>query len=267
MRLERRPKYASLALAAMHRTLAYRSSTLISIATSLLWVTISYYVWQAVFAANPQVEGYTWDRMRTYILVAYGVNALLGFYTEARLFQLIRTGDVAVELLRPVDFLYAQMAQACGAAIVEGAIAVLSALALNLLGFHVGGPASSAVVLFPLSVTLGFVVKFLLSYLTALLCFRTTNAIGLLWARSAVTNILSGALIPLAFFPDWLRAFAQATPFPAIVATPLEIYLGDTCGDTVITAVALQAAWALVLWGVARLAWRASVRALTVQGG
>jgi ABC-2 type transport system permease protein len=258
----------SLAAAALHRSIAYRNTTIINIGTGLIWVAVYYYLWRSVFAASPVVEQFTWDRMRTYVLLAYGVNSLFSFYTEARLFNVIRTGEVAVDLMRPLDFLTAQFAQACGAAVVEGLVGIASTLLLGILVFDVAPPVSpAAAVLFVLSIGLGFVVKFLISYLTGLLCFWTTSFVGLLWARGAVTNVLSGALLPLAFFPDGLKALAQVAPFQAIVATPIAIYLGDVTGGAAWRALGVQAAWPAALWVVARLAWGPASRALTVQGG
>jgi ABC-2 type transport system permease protein len=268
VRLDPQPKYLSLARAALHRSITYRNTTIINIGTALIWVAVYYYLWRSVFAASPVVERFTWDRMRTYVLLAYGVNSLFSFYTEARMFNVIRTGEVAVDLMRPADFLTAQFAQACGDAVVEGLFGFVSTLLLGLLVFDAAPPASpAAAALFALSVGLGFVVKFLISYLTGLLCFWTTSFVGLLWARGAVTNVLSGALIPLAFFPDWLRTAAQIAPFQAIVATPITIYLGDLAGAAAWLALGIQAAWAAALWVVARLAWGPASRALTVQGG
>ena len=75
----------------------------------------------------------------------------------------------------------------------------------------------------------------LISFLAALLCFWTVNGVGLIWAQTAVVNLLSGALVPLAFFPYWLRAFAAWAPFQGIIATPLAA--GCSC------AVSRDCAW------------------------
>jgi ABC-2 type transport system permease protein len=268
IRVDRRPKYLALMLVAAQRSIAYRSTTLLSLVAGLIWVVMLYYLWERIFATNPRVGTFTWDTMRTYIVVAFGVNALLSFFTENRLFHIIRTGDIVGELIRPVDYLLAQFAQAVGAALVEVVLTGTLVLLLGLSVLHVAGPASLvAGFFFVPSVVLGFAVKFLISYLTALACFWTMNHLGLLWARSAVTNILSGALIPLQFFPDWLQAIAFAAPFQAIVHTPLAIYLGNLAGYDLLRALLIQISWVIVLWLLARLLWTPSTRALEIQGG
>jgi len=268
MRLAPRPKYLALALVAMQRSLAYRGTLLLSMVSNLVWVVVLYYLWRAVFASHRSVGGFDWDRMRTYVVLSYGVNVLLSFNSEARMMATIRTGEVASELARPVDYLRAQLAQALGSAVVEGLLGGALALLLGGVALHILAPASVAgALLFLPSVAPGFLVKFLISYLTGLLCFWTVNSLGLLWARAALTNVLSGALIPLQLFPDALRGLALASPFAAVVNAPVAIYLGTTTGAALIGTLALQGAWVAILWVLARALWIPSVRALTVQGG
>jgi ABC-2 type transport system permease protein len=268
MRLFPRTKYVSLALASIQRATAYRGTTLLNLVANLVWVAVMYYLWRTVFAQNTRVERFDWGEMRTYILVSYAVNALLSFGSVFRMTNTIRTGEIATELARPIDYLGNQLAQAFGAALVEGGLSGAIAFLLGLFLVGIAAPDSpSAAALFLLSVTLGFLIKFLLGYLTALLCFWTTNSIGLIWAQTAVINLFSGALIPLPFFPDWLKTIVLATPFPGIVYTPVAIYLGRIQGLELLGALGIQILWIGGLWLLARLLWGPSVRALDIQGG
>jgi ABC-2 type transport system permease protein len=268
LRLDPRPKYLTLALAAFQRTVAYRMSFFMNIVANLIWVAILYYLWRTVFAGTPQVAEFDWPRMRTYVLVAYAVNALLGFYSSMRMMNAIRTGDIANELTRPIDHMKAQLAEAVGAGVVEGLLTAGVALVGGLLVLGALPPASpAAAALFVLSVALGFTIRFVITYMVALLCFWTTNGVGLLWAQIAVMNVLSGALIPLSLFPDWLRPVVLALPFQAIVHTPVAIYLGELQGGALALALGVQLFWVVALWWLARLLWVPASRALTVQGG
>ncbi|HLZ10103.1 MAG TPA: ABC-2 family transporter protein, partial [Chloroflexota bacterium] len=179
IRLAPRPKYLSLASAALQRAVTYRMATLNNLVVGLIWVAVLLYLWQTVFATTPRVGNFDWDRMRTYKLVSYAINALLSFYTEARINQSIRTGEVAMELVRPIDFLMAQLAQSLGAAVIEGLLSSAFALSIGVFLLHIAPPVSLAAAgLFLISVALGYLVKFLIGYLTALLCFWTINGYG-----------------------------------------------------------------------------------------
>jgi ABC-2 type transport system permease protein len=261
-------KYGSLFMAALHRALAYRQTTALSVITSLIWVVIPYFLWRAVFEASPEVGSFDWERMRTYLVVAYGVNMLLTFRVEARILNTIRTGEVATELMRPIHYLGAQMAEASGAALVDGLLTLPAVVVLGAIVLQIQPSATPLTfLLFLVSVALGFLVKFMISYITSLLCFWTLNAIGLIWARTAVSNIFSGALIPLEFLPPVVQTLARWSPFQAIVHTPLAIYFGDLQDSALIAALGVQVIWIVLLWGLAHILWRPSIRTLTVQGG
>jgi ABC-2 type transport system permease protein len=82
-----------------------------------------------------------------------------------------------------------------------------------------------------------------------------------------VVNLFSGAIVPLAFFPDALRPWLRAQPIAGLVDIPFSIYFGAIAGWGAAGAIALQFGWTAVLILAGR-AWLARVmRRLVVQGG
>jgi ABC-2 type transport system permease protein len=268
LRLSPRPRYLSIAFTSLQQAVAYRASTIMTMLASLVWVMVLYHVWDSVYGGRNRLAGYTWTDMRTYILVAYSVNALLSFRAVGEMTWTIRSGRIATELTRPADYLAASFARASGQVVIEGLLGGSLALVLGVVVLDAHPPASPAAALgFGLAVVLGFGIKFLIHYLVALLCFVTTNAVGLIWAETAVVSLLSGALVPLAFFPGPMRTVLAVLPFQGIVATPVGIYLGRLDGLDLVTALGVQLVWVIALTVAARLLWRPSIRALDIQGG
>lgn len=267
LRLKPRSKYVSLFSLSLQRAIAYRQNTLLSIAANLVWVVIPYSIWQRIFETSEQVGSYDWERMQTYILLAYGVNMLISFRVEARILDTIRRGDIAIELMRPIDYLGAHLAEVMGGALIDGITSLLIVLGLGAI-LHISAPATPFLfILFVLSVVLGFLVKFMISYITSLFCFWTLNGLGLLWFRAAITNIFSGALIPIEFLPDFWQTLARLSPFQTIVHTPISIYFGEAQGIDLLGLLGIQILWLVVLWICAKLLWIPSIRKLVVQGG
>jgi ABC-2 type transport system permease protein len=79
--------------------------------------------------------------------------------------------------------------------------------------------------------------------------------------------LFSGSLIPVSFFPGWLGAIANATPFPAMIQIPVDIFVGRLAGFEALAALGTQLAWAVALLLAARATFAAGVRRLVVQGG
>ena len=82
-----------------------------------------------------------------------------------------------------------------------------------------------------------------------------------------VASLFSGLYIPVVFFPDWLRAIAYATPFPAMLQIPVDIFVGHREGPEIAVALLVQLGWLVLLLGTCRLVFAAGTRRLVVQGG
>jgi ABC-2 type transport system permease protein len=268
LRLQPRPAYLALFAAAIQRGLTYRATRLLAMLTSAIVVAIQYVVWKAVFAARPDVGAFSWHEMQTYIALVFLIGALLPADHELALYTRVRDGTVAVDLARPLDFQLSQLASASGAAVVElvfrGAALALAAALLIDLSLP---PSASNATLFAASLVLGFLARFLVAYMVALCCFWLLNVMGLQWMRAALTNVLSGAVVPITLFPGVLRDVAQHSPFAGMTFVPSSIYLGHLSGAAAVQAVAVQIFWTGLLWFAARRLWRLCARKLVVQGG
>ena len=269
LRLAPRPRYLALAFTGAQRMIAYPRTVLLNLMANLVWLAVSYQLWGAVFASTAQVGSFDWARMRTYVLLSQALVLFLNATDSVyRMVFLVRMGDIATELLRPYDILKGQLAISTGSALVSGGLGAGVIAAIGFLRLDALPPASpEAAALFGVSLVLGFLLRFLVGFISALITFWTMNWLGVSWAQSALVSILSGALIPLELYPEWLRSLALVFPFHGILHTPLAIYLGDLRGGAIVGALAIQAFWVVALWGVARLMWRPGVRALDIQGG
>jgi ABC-2 type transport system permease protein len=79
--------------------------------------------------------------------------------------------------------------------------------------------------------------------------------------------VLSGFYMPLRFFPDWFVTLTHFTPFPAMVNTIVEVYLGILTGPALLVALLGQGMWLIILVAAGQLVLRAGVRRLVIQGG
>lgn len=264
----RRPKYAALALTTFQQATAYRITTIFTVLITFVWVFILYFLWDAAFSRSGRIAGYSWEEMRTYIVIAYGINALVGWSIGSGMMQSVKSGAIVIDMIRPLNYCGTQVARAVGFSIVEGIIAFALVIVFGLLVFGIQPPDSAiAAIGFVIALILGYFTKVLVIFLVSLLCFWVLNSVGLMWAQQAVITMLSGTLIPLALMPGWLRLITEILPLRGIVATPLAIYLGKATGWEMVGLLALQVGWLAVLWLAANRAWIAAFRAVEIQGG
>lgn len=268
VRIAPRPKYISIALTSFQQAITYRITTLTNIALTFIWVFILYYLWKAAFNERQMIQGFTWDDMRTYVVLAYGLNGLIGWRISANMMQTIRTGEILRDLTRPLNYCTNQLSVATGAAMVEGILSLILTLVVGLVFIGIKPPAdTTAGIMFAVAVLLGFFTKALIVFSVSLLTFWTLNGVGISWSREAVLNILSGTIIPLAMLPGWLQTVANFAPMRGIVNTPLMIYLGKAQGTEALLLLALSTGWLVVLWFFANWAWKTAFNHVEIQGG
>nr|WP_296064234.1 ABC-2 family transporter protein [uncultured Actinoplanes sp.] len=258
--------YRALIRAAARAALAYRLAVVLGLGAVFVQLIALLAVWHVVLAQSAN-NGFTWPQMRTYLLVSFAASTVVSLAGDFKMAFRILDGDVALDLVKPVDYQKARFAEAIGALWIELVLIVLVGTAVLALTGGVDTPGVPGLVLFLISMVLIVPLKFLIVYGSMLACFWTENFVGVQWARVAVVNLLSGALIPLAYLPGWLATTAQWSPFAGLTSTPALIFLGRVDGWDAARLVAVQLGWVVVLWFGVRLVWRAGLRKLTVHGG
>lgn len=262
-------RHAGIALAAIRERAAYRFDLATALLFSLMMMGLLHALWSAVYREAAGLALPVGGTL-TYICLGQAFSFTRQGQHRAieRVSQAIRTGDIGIDLLRPADFQARLLAESAGAFAVETLLVSLPAYLLARLAFGIAAPASPLAALgFAVSLLGAFLLAFALNFLVIVLAFWTTSTFGLVYARKAIVDVLAGAIIPLAFFPGWLRGVVLAMPFQGIVYTPASIYLGELEGGGLVGALGLQLFWVAALWALARALWAPSVRALDIQGG
>jgi ABC-2 type transport system permease protein len=261
-------KYVALGQGMLQRTIVQRTEAWFGLVGGLFAMLAVYYVWRSVFAARSgsPLAGFDWPQIKAYLIISLGAMSLVTF--DWAIAGQVREGAIAFELVRPVDFQKARFAEGIGAAIFELLTVACVGLVVALFFGGVYLPQrAETVVLFAVSFLLVIPLQFGVVYPFALMALWDLNYYGIQITRIAIVSILSGAVIPLAFFPHWFQAIAADLPFRGIVSTPASIYLERARGAEALRLIAEQLAWVVALWFVCRGVWRVVVRNVSIQGG
>lgn len=203
-----------------------------------------------------------------YLTLAYCLNFGIGTWLEFFLGRRVRTGLIATDLLKPIDF---QWMQFCGylgevlpQCLIGALILVLGMAMLPLAPFS--GLASQPVACL-LSIGFAVALQFAICYGFALISFVTRFSYGAFALRTALHFMFSGMMGPLALFQPGLREWAAALPFAHMLHTPAALMLGWTRGGDAWALIAQQAAWTAGLLLAGRLLLAFLIRRLVIQGG
>jgi ABC-2 type transport system permease protein len=164
----------------------------------------------------------------------------------------------------PINFLAHMLARNVGEATAIVLLRGLSSFLFACLVLGIQLPADLiGAAAFGVSVALGYVVSFGVSFLMGLLPLVSHDIHSYNWAFSALIRFAWGEAIPLRLFPPLLGAVVAALPFQAIYFVPMSLYVGAHQGSLA-QALLAQALWALGVLGFCQFAWLEAQRRIVV---
>jgi ABC-2 type transport system permease protein len=263
--------YFSVALRAFRRYATYRSATAAGIFTSLVFGLITAFTYTALWHARPDAGGYDVDDAITYAWLAQSlglVGALFGGGFRDELSERIRTGDVAIDLYRPVDMQAWWLASDLGRAAFHVLARGIPPTVVGGLIFQIAIPTSIVTwMAFLLAVLLGAVVCFGINYLFVLTTFWLMDSRGVLQIATVLGGFFAGMLLPINVFPSWFGELARVLPWSTALQIPIDVYLEKYQGLELLQPLGFQLVWAVVLWVAGRLLTSLATRQVVVQGG
>jgi ABC-2 type transport system permease protein len=252
------------------RYAAYPGATYAGLFTNVVFGFLIAYILLAVYERATVIGGYDVRDAIAYVWLSQGLLTVVGIFGAGwfELARRVQTGDIATDLQRPLDVQRTELVQDLGRAGYQVLWRALPQFGLGVLLFEITIPGEAGRwLVFALSVVLAVLVSFGVRFLTNLTSFWLLDYRGPVLLAIAVNLILSGAVMPLAFFPAWFDTAARLTPFASLLQAPIDVYVGAPVAGSTLLVLALQAFWALALFGAGRLVLAAGTRKLVVQGG
>ncbi|MEO3753325.1 ABC-2 family transporter protein [Streptomyces sp. B6B3] len=263
--------YGAVAISGFRRYATYRVATAAGVFTNTVFGFVLSFAFTALWAERPRLGGYDEAQALTFVWTGQALLATMAVFGQGfghELQERIRSGDVAVDIYRPVDFQLWWLASDLGRAGFELLGRGVAPMLVGALAFELALPVSPLTwVWFLCSVALGVLVSFGIRFLVALSAFWLLDATGVAMVSVLLTTFFSGMTLPLTVFPGSFGDSVQWLPWAAIVQVPADVLLGRHEGMDVLTALAFQAGWALVLLAVGRAVMAAATRKVVVQGG
>lgn len=265
-------KYISIFKIKLLNGLQYRAAALAGISTQFTWGFLTLLMFKAFYEVSPENFPMEFSQLSTYIWLQ---QAFLSFFAvwffEFDILESISTGNIAYELCRPIDIYSLWVMRSIGLRL-SGAVLrcfpvlIISAILPRPYGIS---PPFSAVsgLLFLVSMALGFVVMVVLVMLIYISTFYTISYRGLLILFTSVIEFLSGALIPIPFFPKALQNVLYLLPFSATQNTPFLIYNGFVQGDEILKSLGIQLFWIIALAILGKLILKHALTKTVIQGG
>ena len=266
-------KYTSLIRAGMLDMLQWRASLFITLLGNIVYLVIIYHLWQAIYASSPPelggvVNGMTFTDTMIYIVLAAAIFNLLSLWTVWEMGREIQDGGMVLSLLRPMEYRTHLLFSSLGANVMNFFMIFLPTFVI--VSIITGGaiPLGLNLLYFMIALFFGLLINYYIDFFVGTICFYTEATWGVDAGKNIIVMLMSGAVIPIAFFPEGFRRVAEFLPFQAIYNVPLRILMGHNSGTTeILTMFAVQIFWIAVMYIISSLFWKKSITKITINGG
>jgi|SRR5215469_235092 len=256
--------------------LQYRTAALAGFFTQCWWGIILVMVLAAFFHGARSHEPISFAQAVTYTWLGQAFLVLLPWTGDPDVGEMVRSGNVSYDRLRPLDtyfYWYVRaMAWMAARAVPRAALMFVTAgLIFPLIGlgaWRMRFPSSVAAgLLFTPALLSVVLLSSAMVMLINLTVVATVSDRGANTLATPIVIVLSGNLLPLPLFPDWMHRFLFLQPFAGLVDIPSRIYVGNLTGAVALAGLLQQVVWIGLLILLGHHLMLRAMRRLQVQGG
>jgi ABC-2 type transport system permease protein len=248
--------------------LAYRVNYYSGIIIYAINIGAYYFLWKAIYGEAETLQGFTVIQISTYVAVSWMARAFYFNNLDREISGEIVDGSVAIQIIRPYSYLFVKMMQGFGEGLFRLGLFMVPGMIIVSLIFPIELPTDPTQwIVFFIMIWFSFLINSQLNILTGLSAFFLENNQGVMTMKRIMVDLLSGVVVPIAFFPDWAISVMKWLPFQAITYLPGSVFTGRIHGEAIWNALIVQVIWTAVLIVPIILVWRAARQRLFVQGG
>lgn len=265
--------YVPFTKSIIQKRLSYKLTFIMRVISGVIQVFVSYYLWKAIYESSTsnELNGFSMYEMIIYVVISYITNQLIQINMDPVIGEEIRNGSIAMNLLKPINYTFRILAEAIGHFSVQLiTVAIPTWIGFNILMYIVYGNITfniKGLILYIISVLLGFLVMFTLNCIFGLSAFFLSYLWGFTMCKKAILKFFSGELIPLAFYPPAICRILKIMPFATVNDIPVLLYLGKKSIKGIVFSFLIQIIWLVILVVIYKLLWKKAIKHLTIMGG
>lgn len=245
----------------------YRSAVLASLATQIFWGLIKVMVLAAFYATSTN-QPISLEQAIAFIWLSQSLIQLLPWTVDKTIEEMVKTGNVAYELARPLDLYWYWFSRSMSVRIVPTLLRCLPLFCIAVFCFDLPLPQSlTSGISFCLSVLLAVLLSTAMTTAFVISLFWTISGEGIQRMLPHFSLLFSGLVIPLPLFPDMLQPYIHLQPFRGLIDIPSQLYLGIIPANEAWYPLAFQLTWTVILVLFGRLLLRRAMKRFVIQGG
>ncbi|MDE7194238.1 MAG: ABC-2 family transporter protein [Oscillospiraceae bacterium] len=263
-------KYLSLTRIGIIESRQFRLATVIMVIGNLLYLIVVYFLWKSIYASveTDVVNGMTFTDTLIYLVLATALFNFMEMYAVWEMGRNIQSGKIVLDLLKPIEYRRYLFWSYSGSFVTQFFFTFLPTFIVVSVVTHGAVPLGINLLYFAVSVILAVLINYSIDFIVGTICLYTESIWGINIMKQVIVLLLSGATVPIAFFPEPLKTVVYYLPFQSIYNAPLTLLLdGSPTLETVVTTLGTQLLWCVGMTLLGKLFWKFSLRQITVNGG
>lgn len=251
------------------KIIAYRINVCAKTLSKFFYLYVQVSVWIAFYSSNIiNSDMKNLQQITTYVIISNLLSCLVEFNSIELLNQKIKTGDIALDIMKPFNFMMYIFCYGLGDIIINVCFQAIPMALFSVIFWDFAIANYSLIFIFICSALLSVVISFLFSYFIGILAFWFFVTWPINMATKAIYKIMSGAWIPVWLFPVFLKDISLCLPFQSIYYAPAFI-LSQTVLDVSETLHLLQGQllWIVIMGCIVMTVWHCGRKKLVIQGG
>lgn len=249
----------------------YKFAFMITILTQPLMLFINMALFTSIFQFNGATEivGYNLGQLIWYNTCTGFIWTIVFTYTDYEISHRIVTGELGIDLLRPMSLLDYHFARAIGFRLTALLTELLPGILIYSLIYFPYFMTPLSVLKFIGSVTLSFMIMYMVSFLTGLVAFVLKRNDSIIGIKAFLINMLGGCFIPLDFFPPGIQSILAFLPFEYIFYWPTQFLLNTKLSqgtDTFLRIIGVQALMIVILYAACKFFWKRAAKRFCAVG-
>jgi len=235
----------------------------------VLWTAVSPLLLLMFWRGAGPIQGWTYPQIASYYLLAIIIGVLLMCHHEKVIGTVdIQEGGLTAYLLKPFSYFWIKFFNELSYRLIEGIFAVgILIIFIHFFSSLFVFTQSLVILLLSVVVAIGALfLSFLFKSIFGLFAFWMTDARGAYETADVVMLILSGTLMPISFFPQWLEQITYLLPFPYIIYFPIIAFEGKLSLLEISQVLGMQLVWILLFVFIYQQLWRSGVKKYTGVG-
>lgn len=252
--------------------LQYRAAALAGLSTQFFFGFVYVAVYVAFYESGSSNLPMELTQLVSYVWLSQSFYALINlWYKDKEIIKMIKTGNVAYELCRPQDLYLMWASKILGERLSQVALRFLPVILVSVIlppPYNlILNTTLPTLLLFLVSITLSSILMTVLVLLYHIVCLFTLDEKGIMNIFMVVSDILSGLVIPVPFFPEFLQNISNILPFMYISDFPIRIFVGNIGHSQGLIGLVVQIIWIIILVVIGRLLIKKALKKVVIQGG